>query len=305
MAFLLGIDGGGTQTTAWLAEEGGRVLARAEAGPSNPLKVGLAPAQRALRRAARDCFRQIRLKPQTLEAVCVGLGGVAQPALHRRLLVWLRRALPARHHLLTTDAAIALRAALGKSPGIVVISGTGSIGYARDERGRLERAGGWGATFDDAGSGYDLGRKAIAAALRAADGRGSRTQLGRKICRTLGLRDITQVVAKPLTAAQIAALFPLVLEAARRGDAVAQRLCEEAGAELAALALALLVRLRWQNRLMPVVCAGGVLRSSLRIRRSFARHLRRHAPAARVLRLRRAPVEGALALARELVASHL
>ena len=100
---LLGIDGGGTRTTAWLADEDGLVLARAEAGPSNPLKVGFAASQRALLCAARDCFRQARLKARSLEAVCVGLGGVGQPVVHRRMLAWLRRALPARHHLLTTD----------------------------------------------------------------------------------------------------------------------------------------------------------------------------------------------------------
>jgi N-acetylglucosamine kinase-like BadF-type ATPase len=225
--------------------------------------------------------------------------------MQRRLLPWLRQALPARHHLLTTDAAITLRAALARAPGVVVISGTGSIALAQNERGRPERAGGWGATFDDAGSGYDLGRKAIAAALRAADGRGPHTQLTRKICQALGLNDISQVVSKPLSVPAIAALFPVVREAARRGDAVARRLCDEAGAELGALAVALLERWRWQKRIVPVVCAGGVLRSSLRIRRSFARHLRRHAPAARVLLLRRAPVEGALALAREAAASQL
>ena len=103
---LLGIDGGGTRTTAWLADHRGRVLARAEAGPSNPLKVGVAASRRALLGAAQDALRQARLKPRSLEAVCVGLGGVGQPAVHRRMLAWLRRALPARRHLLTTDAAL-------------------------------------------------------------------------------------------------------------------------------------------------------------------------------------------------------
>jgi glucosamine kinase len=300
---LLGIDGGGTRTTAWLADSRGKVLARAEAGPSNPLKVGVAASRRALLGVAQDALRQARLKPRSLEAVCVGLGGVGQPAVHRRMLAWLRRAIPARHHLLTTDAAIALRAALGESPGVVVISGTGSIAYAQDEHGRIERAGGWGAPFDDVGSGYDLGRRAISAALRAADGRGPRTQLTRNICWALALSDITQVVGKPLAVQEVAALFPLVRGAARRGDAVAQRLCDEAGAELAELALALLKRLGWQNRSVPVVAAGGVLLSSRRIRSCFTRRLRRHAPAARVFLLRHAPVEGALALAGDLAAS--
>ena len=231
-------------------------------------------------------------------SICSGLAGVARPPVHRRLLAWLRQSIPARFHLLTSDAAIALEAALGDSPGIIVISGTGSIAYGRDERGRALRSGGWGTLFDDAGSGYDLGRKAIARALRAFDGRGPRTRLEAKICRALGLRDVTEVVLRPLAPREIAALFPLVLEAAREGDLVARELCEQSGHELAELALALVNRFGWRRRAVPVACAGGVFQASLRIRRSFARRLRSRAPRARVVLLRKPPVEGALALAR-------
>jgi len=316
MAYFVGIDGGGTRTTAWLSDERGRIVARAVAGPTNPLKVGFEAAERELLRATRELQRAIaalherrkkrwrgtgrRDRAPSLEAVCVGLAGVDRPQVHKKLFTWLRRAIPARHHLLTSDAAIALRAAIGDSPGVIVLSGTGSIAYGRDERGRVWRAGGWGVPFDDVGSGYDLGHKAIVAALRDYDGRGAHTQLTGQICRALRIPDITQVVLKNLSIKDVAALFPLVLEAARRRDGVAQRLCEEAGEDLAELAIALLRRLGWLRRAVPVVYAGGVFGASLRIRRSVTRHLRRHAPHARVLLLRRPPVEGALALARDL-----
>ncbi len=303
MPYFLGMDGGGTRTTAWLADKRGRILARSVAGPSNPLKAGLEAGQGELLRAAGLALRRAGVKPRALEAVCVGLAGADRPSLHRRVLAWLRRSVPARFHLLTSDAAIALRAAVRNSPGIIVISGTGSIAYGRNERSTLLRAGGWGIPFDDLGSGYDLGRKAIVAALRDFDGRGPHTQLCNRICQTLRLRDITQVILKPLAQHEIAALFPLVMEAARRRDAVALQLCEEAGRELAELVLALLKRLGRQRRAIPVVCAGGVFRSSACIRRSFARHLHRHAPQVQVRLLRREPVEGALALAREMANS--
>jgi len=300
MSYLLGMDGGGTRTTAWLADERGRVIGRAEAGPSNPLKVGFESSQRELLRAARLARRRAYVNNGLLDAVCVGLAGVDRPQVHRPLLAWLRKAIPARHHLLTSDAAIALQAAVGGSPGIMVISGTGSIGYGRDERGRVLRSGGWGTTFDDLGSGYDLGRKAIAAALRAFDGRGPRTRLEAKICRVLHLPNIAQVILRLLAPYQIAALFPLVLEAARRGDRVARELCEEAGRDLADIVVALLNRFGWRRRSVPVACSGGVFASSLRIRRSFSRHLHRRAPHAHVVALRRPAVEGAIALARAL-----
>jgi N-acetylglucosamine kinase-like BadF-type ATPase len=239
-----------------------------------------------------------------LAAVCAGVAGVDRPAVSRPLLAWLRRAIPARHHLLATDAAIALHAALGSAPGMIVVSGTGSIAYARNHRGKILRAGGWGASFDDPGSGYDLGRKAIMAALRHFDGRGERTVLTARICRALKLTDITQVVLKNLDPQQVAALFPLVLEAARQGDRVARRLCAQAARDLAQLALALAPRLGRRGRL-PIVCAGGVFRSSSTLRRSFARYLHQRMPAAHVRLLQRGPVEGALAMARKLGSADL
>ncbi len=323
MDYFLGIDGGGTRTTAWLADQRGQVLARVEAGPSNPVKVGFETAQRELLRATRAALRQARLgiepsgrvKPSTrssqrtragargrpvVAALCAGIAGVDRPSVRRPLLAWMRKSLPARRYLLTSDAAIALRAALGDSPGIIVIAGTGSIAFARDKRGKLLRVGGWGIPFDDPGSGFDLGRKAVMAALQAFDGRGPQTRLSRMLCRALRISDITQVIPKSLTQQQIAALFPLVMTAAGRGDRVARRLSDEAARDLAHLAVALLKRAGWLGRAIPVVCTGGVFRSSQLIRRSFTRHLHEQAPHVRVSLLRRQPVEGALALAREI-----
>jgi N-acetylglucosamine kinase-like BadF-type ATPase len=298
---ILGIDGGGTRTTAWLADARGHVLARAASGPSNPLKVGFEAAERELLLAARRAARQAKLVDQPLNAVCLGLAGVDRPVVHRRMSRWLRRTIPARAHLLTSDAAIALQAAIGDGPGIMVISGTGSIGYGRDARDRAMRSGGWGALVDDAGSGYDIGRQAIVAALRVHEGRGPATRLGSEICRALRLKDITWIVLKLLAPHQIAALFPLVLEAARHRDRVARRLLDEAGRDLADLALALVRRFRWWQQRVPVVLAGGVFQASRRVRLSFERRVSERAPLARFTLLRRPAVEGALMLARKLV----
>jgi len=303
MGHFLGVDGGGTETRAWLADEAGRILARCRAGPSNPLKVGFRGARQGILQAVTRALRRARLNAVTFEGVCVGLAGVDRAEVHRPLYQWLRKAVPAHFHLLTTDAAIALHAAFGHFPGILVISGTGSIACARDKDGKMVRAGGWGIPFDDAGSGYELGRKAVTAALRDFDGRGPHTQLTKRLCQALGLQQITEVVAQDLSQEKIAALFRVVMEASRKRDAVARLLCEEAGHELGDLALALLRRLGWLERAVSVVCAGGVFQADASIRRSFTRHLGRYAPRAQSVLLRRAPVEGAVALAREAAVS--
>jgi N-acetylglucosamine kinase-like BadF-type ATPase len=305
MATFLGIDGGGTRTTAWLADERGNVLARSTSGPSNSLKVGFEACHREILRAARQAMRAGSTpgrpgKKLMLDVVVLGLAGTDRPPIHNKLEAWLLKAIPARKHLLTSDAAIAMRAAIGDSPGIIVISGTGSIAFARDERGEVHRSGGWGTLYDDAGSGYDLGRRAIVAALQDKDGRGLHTQLQAQICGALRLDDISEVVLKPLAPQDIAALFQLVIQAAERHDLVSEKLCAQAGRDLADLALALARRLEWTRRIIPVVCAGGVFRSSAAIRHSFSAALRRGAPLARVMLLEAEPVEGALAMARQL-----
>ena len=301
MGYFLGIDGGGTHTTAWLADENLSVLARVQAGPSNPVKVGLASAQRELSRAYRNAIRQARVRPAKLDGVCAGLAGGDSAPVQRSMLRWMRKAIPARAHLMTTDAAVTLAAALGISQGIIVIAGTGSIAFGRDRRGGILRVGGWGSQFDDAGSGYDMGRKAIAAALRAHDGRGKTTSLTQALCRELHLGKITEAVPIQLTPQNIAALFSLVQQEAQAGDAMARRLCLEAADDLAELATTIITRLGWKRRVVSVVCSGGVFRSSDLIRRAFARRVHRYAPRARVSLLDREPVEGALLLARELL----
>jgi N-acetylglucosamine kinase-like BadF-type ATPase len=306
MRFFLGIDGGGTHTAAWLADADGAVLARGEAGPSNPNKVGLHAAGREIVRAYRECWRKAGLaaagakagRAAKLHVLCAGISGVGRPSVQRPLLAYLRRHIPARRYLLTSDAIIALAAAVQDGVGIIVNAGTGSFAFARDGEGKVLRAGGWGVPFDDPGSGYDLGRRAVAAALEAFDGRGAPTLLAERICRQLKLGDITEIISLQLQQHEIAALFPLVIDAARDGDLVAEYLCDSAARELAALAMALLKRAGWTRRRIPVVLTGGVFRSSDLIRRAFARHLGRRAPRVRLEMLERPPVEGALWLAR-------
>lgn len=300
MGYLLGIDGGGTRTTACLADARLSILSRVQVGASNPIKVGVVSAQRELARAYRLALREARVQPGNLDAICAGLAGGDSAPMHKCMLTWLRNSIPARAHLLTTDAAITLAAALGESEGIIVIAGTGSIAYGRDRQGRVLRVGGWGSLFDDGGSGYDVGRKAVACALHAYDGRGKSTRLADSICRELGLDRITEVVTKPLTSRNIAALFPVVQAEARAGDTVARRLCREAAGDLAELASALIKQFRWKHRSIQVICSGGVFQSSPMIRRVFTQRVRDTAPMARISLLRREPVEGALLLASKL-----
>ncbi len=308
MPHFLGIDGGGTQTTAWLVDGVGKRVGCGNAGPANPLKVGITASQREIKKAYQACVRDAGFQPSTaqrstpplVQAVVAGISGTARGTVHRPLLQWMRSHIPAGRYLLTTDATIVLAAALRDEAGIIVIAGTGSIAFARDKQGKVLRAGGWGIPFDDCGSGYDLGRKAVAAALRAFDGRSPQTALAESICQHFKLRAITEIVGRQLDQQTVAGIVPLVIDAAQEGDHVARQLCRDAAHDLASLAITLLSRAEWMRRPARIVMSGGVFRSSAMIRRAFARRIRQVAQQSRVELLERAPVEGAIWLARNL-----
>ncbi|HEX5726012.1 MAG TPA: BadF/BadG/BcrA/BcrD ATPase family protein, partial [Longimicrobiaceae bacterium] len=171
-----GVDGGGTRSTLVLADEHGRELAR-RVGPS-----GLVDPRRPtatagmLARLLRAALRTARVSERPA-ALVAGLAGVGNQAEREQVQEALVASAVAERVQVRTDGEIALEGALGGGAGILLIAGTGSVAYGRGEDGRLERCGGWGMVVGDEGSGWALGRAGLAAALRAADGRGPATRL--------------------------------------------------------------------------------------------------------------------------------
>ncbi|HUI43044.1 MAG TPA: hypothetical protein VL523_13860, partial [Terriglobia bacterium] len=108
-ALFLGIDCGGSHTVAQVSDSRGRRIGRASGGPSNPITMGLAPAEREILTAARRALAGAGRG--VLKAVCLGVAGGDRPEVARPLEAWVRRRLPAQVHRVTTDAAVALEAA--------------------------------------------------------------------------------------------------------------------------------------------------------------------------------------------------
>src|SRR2546425_9953348 len=136
------------------------------------------------------------------------------------------------------DAEIALSTAFADGTGIIVSAGTGSIAYARDPSGELHRAGGYGWQLGDEGGGYWLGRRALDVAARSRDGRGEGSTLLARLLGALGLQHFDDLVRWTATAtpAQMAALAPHVLNAAREGEGVARQAGDDAARELVEVA---------------------------------------------------------------------
>src|SRR5579862_4644884 len=180
-SFFLGFDGGGTKTECALADASGRVLARATAGPSNPLRTGYTRAWFALSEAADSVLARHKLRAGDIRGVCAGLGGAGRAATARRVAAFLGRSYPNARVRVTSDLEIAFEAAFGRGEGIVLLAGTGSAAFGRDANGRTARAGGRGPWFSDEGSAFDIGRRAFSAIVLAQEHRGPATTLTDRI----------------------------------------------------------------------------------------------------------------------------
>jgi len=110
------------------------------------------------------------------------------------------------------DMVIALEAAFGSGPGVIAISGTGSIVYGRDAAGQTARAGGWGFAVSDEGSGQWIGRRAVSVILRAHD-EGHESALADAIHRLWHVTTLDEViqVANSSPPPEFPRLLPLVL----------------------------------------------------------------------------------------------
>jgi N-acetylglucosamine kinase-like BadF-type ATPase len=191
----------------------------------------------------------------------VGAAGAGREPEAAELLHAIRAAGIAEAVTVIGDGELALAAAFGDRPGILLAAGTGSIAYARDRDGRLHRAGGYGWQMSDEGGGYWLGRRALQAVGRAQDGRGDATTLLARLLAALGAKSFDDVVrwSAGATPAQIAALAPHLLHAAADGDRTAQAAVREAAVELAELAAAVMRHFAEGER-VGIACMGGLLR---------------------------------------------
>ena len=279
---LLGIDCGGSHTAVVVGDRDGRVLSRAE-GPGSAMRPGGAERSAAvILDVARRAAAQVQVSlPATL--ALVGAAGAGRPLEQEALADAIKAAGVAERADVRADTEIALYAAFGDGPGILINAGTGSIAHARGADGRLYRAGGHGWQLGDEGGGYWLGRRALAAAARAHDGLEESSTLLERLLVALGLETFDDLIRWTATAtpAQVAALAPHVLNAAREGEIVAQQIVEEAAAELSQL-VRVLLRHFPDNNGIKMATVGGLLRAGSPLLIALRANLATDLPRARI-----------------------
>src|SRR5207237_4815527 len=104
--------------------------------------------------------REARIEMRELTRVCVGVAGVSRPDIAAKVRGFVRQLTDAEA-IIVGDHVIALEAATAGDPGMIVIAGTGSIAYGRNEQGEEARAGGLGMGTSNEGSASWTGRRVV------------------------------------------------------------------------------------------------------------------------------------------------
>lgn len=256
--YFVGVDGGGSKTLAVVVDEQGSERGRGLAGSGNQSVVGLEVAVAQLRTAVERAVQEAGCT-LPLRAAWLGVAGMDSAYDHDRLFPYLSSL--AETVLLTNDAELVL-GALDKRVGVALIAGTGAIALGRNMQGVTARASGWGYLLDEVGSGYELGRQALVAVVRAADGRGPQTMLLELILEHWQIREVSGVLAEVYAnggTAKIARLSSLVFMAARAGDIVAQRIVQCAVDDLALVAATVGHKLHLTKQGLPIALGGSLL----------------------------------------------
>jgi N-acetylglucosamine kinase-like BadF-type ATPase len=242
----LGIDAGGTATRWCLADADGRALAEGRADPLSGHIFSDAAEIRA-RQVVEGIGAEV-LKSARPDGIVAGITGLTRgapaEALMRGLFAETLR-LPAERVRIAEDMWIAYLARFRPGEGILVYSGTGSIGYYLAPDQQAIQVGGRGNLIDDGGSGFWMAREAIKAVLRAeeeAPGSGWSTPLGQALARAIGGTSWNAIRAFVYGGdrGKIGVLARAVAEAA--SDPVAHAILAAAGQELARLANSLFKR---------------------------------------------------------------
>lgn len=295
MALYLGIDAGGTKTDCAVSN-GAELLGQAT-GPSCKLaRVGKERAREHLRFVIHSACESARVLARDMQHVCIGMAGASLPEAVSWAQHTIREIVPDATIYVAGDHVIAHRAAFGTSHGVLVISGTGSIAFGRNQSGETARAGGWGPNISDEGSAFWVGREAVAAALRNYDCAETAGLLP-AIAQAWNVAPEEVVRLANASEPKFADLATLVVAEAEKDDPMARDITQRAGQALAGLAGAVIRRLWPEGGVVPVSLSGGVLQGSALVRQAFRDAIRAALPEAAVSFSYVRPVLGALAIA--------
>jgi N-acetylglucosamine kinase-like BadF-type ATPase len=226
----LGVDGGGTKTEFAVVSASGSVLKRIIKPGCNPNDIGFEKAAEIITSGIND----ILIEYPTVKSIFCGIAGSSTGNFREKLCAILNKIHPKVETKIQSDAVNLF--AICDQADIALISGTGSVALVKSGTG-YKRLGGWGYLFDRAGSAYDVGRDAIAEALKEEDTLKKPSAISRMLCKKMNTTSVWEHINALYNGGKsyIASFASLVFDAYQEGDAIAYSIIDKNAQALANL----------------------------------------------------------------------
>jgi N-acetylglucosamine kinase len=257
------MDGGGTKTKCIITDIELNPVYETSGGPSNFLVIGTEKVSETIISLINDCITSQKIPSSDIEAIVLGTTGGGRRSDAETLENKIKNDASQQSFVINkiyveSDARIALEGAFSGQAGSILIAGTGSIMFGKDEKSEIHRVGGFGRFIGDEGSGYRIGRIGLNAVARYFDGRAKQTKIADILEQEFSISSSEQLIKEVYSNNfNIAAVAPIVFEAAESGDKIAQRILEDEANELLLHITAMKIKLNVQ--LLKVSLIGSLL----------------------------------------------
>lgn len=305
---VLGVDGGGTKTLAWLArcatDGSPQVIGIGTSGSSNQVAVGYPKALDELASAVYAACENGKTSTGEINAAAFALAGSGNTEARDKISEFVGSRFKIQNFDIVHDGQAVLAAGTTDGWGIALIAGTGSVAFGRTPNGDTKVVGGWGYWFGDEGSAFWLGQQALRAVALSADGRGPETQLTELVGARLGISSereiLTEIAKRGDVRLEIANLANVVCDATASGDESANSILNQAVQYWLDHIISLAGRLSLEEPL-PIALAGGVLCGSELARSRLSKQLAERRISTSQVQVVNEPVAGCVKLAQKLI----
>lgn len=262
--YFLGFDGGATKISAVTLNLEKEVVAEEVGKPANFQIMGIEQASINILEVTESILGKLNADFSQVKAMYLGLAGTGRKSDAEKMLngfvnLLVVKKYPVPKIQVGSDAIAALEGAFGGKAGMIFIGGTGSILFAKEADGEMQRVGGWGRFIGDEGSGYALGRSCLTAIAKEFDGRGKKTNLTHLLGDKKNIYSPESLISAVYqNNFDVASAAPIVIEAAEKGDEVALEIVMVNTDELMLHISAMLKKLK---KPLPLVLVGSILSS--------------------------------------------
>jgi N-acetylglucosamine kinase-like BadF-type ATPase len=263
MRCIIGIDGGGTKTHCLVTDMEGNFLYECSGGASNFLVQGMEKVSETIFGLIENSKKRLNINYSDIKIILLGTSGAGRKSDAARLEKVFseyssKQGAEFNCFKVESDAAIALEGAFSGKPGCILIAGTGSILFCKDEDGRIQRIGGFGKLLGDEGGGYSIGKKGLTALSKELDGRSENGIIAKLASEKFGITSAEKLIEEVyLNKIEIPVFAPLVLEAATKGDTEALKILDEESEELVLHVMAMIKKAG--NAALNVAFIGGLI----------------------------------------------